>query len=134
MMQHAMTLNTRNVMNIDIYIFLAEHCTSMNWHNIYIWGFCTVSWSQVENGADMNPCNSCIGDSHKIQLFFTPPLCKAQFLNIKQVYAIWLFKVKFKRKVVLKTTILNACTFKQKLYFMFCSTFNYCNCNFHFSE
>lgn len=88
MMQHAMTLNTRNVMNIDIYIFLAEHCTSMNWHNIYFWGFCTVSWSQVENGADINPCNSCIVDSHKIQLFFTPPLCKAQSLNIKEVYAI----------------------------------------------
>lgn len=89
MMQHAMTLNTRNVMNIDIYIFLAEHCTSMNWHNIYFGVFVQFhGLKTVENGADMNPCNSCIVDSHKIQLFFTPPLCKAQSLNIKQVYAI----------------------------------------------
>lgn len=86
MMQHVMTLTARNVMNIDIYFFGgALYINELTQHKF--WGFCTVSWSQVENGADMNPCNSCIVDSHKIQLFFTPPLCKAQSLNIKQVYA-----------------------------------------------
>lgn len=85
MMQHAMTLNARNVMNIDIYFFWRS-INELTQH-IFL-GFCTISWFQVENGADMNSCNSWIMDSHKLQLFFTPPLCKAQSLNFKEVYAI----------------------------------------------